>query len=253
MIVTRSVGYDHIDLEVCKKRDIRVCHVPDYGSHVIAEHVFALLLSTVRCVREGDENVERCEFGLHGIARGIALKNKTIGIIGTGKIGHHVAKIAGCGFGMKVLAYDVQPDPELMKTCSVEYAETLEEIWKRADIISLHVPMLPSTKHMINKDTLAQMKDRVIIVNTARGGLIETKAFVDAVKSGKVAYAALDVLEHEENIAEDMALIDLPQVITTPHIAFYADDAVESLYDQSFDEIEAFSAGKEAIHPVSGI
>ncbi len=252
LIVTRSVGYDHIDLKIAKERGIPVCNVPDYGSHVIAEHVFALLLSTIRCVKEGDEKVEKCSFDFHGL-RGVALKGKTLGLIGTGKIGKNVARIASLGFLMDVIAYDVQQDTDAARENHFTYVDKIEEVFEKSDIISLHVPFLPSTKHLINKETIGKMRDKVIIINTARGGVIQTSALVEALKSGKISYAALDVLEHEKNIMENEELIHLPNVVVTPHIAFYADDSMRKMYSESLLSIERFIENKELVHQVMGV
>ncbi len=205
MIMTRSVGYDHIDLEAANKKDVIVANVPDYGSHVISEFVFALLLSGLRRIGEGDERVEKEEFSPVGL-KGFALKGKKMGVVGTGKIGRNVTRIASMGFLMNVLAYDPYPNEEMAEENHFSYAD-LETIWEKSDIVTLHCPLLPDTKHLINEESLSSMKDGVIIVNTSRGGIIKTEALVSALKSGKVSYAFLDVLEHENNIAKDKELI----------------------------------------------
>jgi len=248
LLSTRSVGYDHIDLEECAKRKITVCNVPDYGSYVIAEHVFALLLGTLRHIHEADERVEGGTFDYHGL-RGMALRSKTIGIVGTGKIGCQVAQIAH-GFGMKIMASDPNPQDELKNLLGVQYG-TLDEVLKESDIISLHAPLLDSTKHMIDAEEFAKMKDGVIFVNTARGALVNTVALVEALKSGKVSKALLDVMENEKDYEENKELIDHPNAITTPHIAFYADDSMRNMYLDCFESIAQWQAGKEPEHTVS--
>lgn len=247
LLVTRSVGSEHIDLEACKKRGISVCNVPDYGSHVIAEHVFALLLSALRHVREGDERVEGGTFDYRGL-RGITLRGKTIGIVGTGKIGRRVAGIAH-GFGMKILAVDKCRTMELVDLLGVAYVD-LDEFLARSDIITLHLPALPDTDHFIDERAIAKMKDGVILVNTARGALIDSHALLRGLKSGKIAYALLDVLEHEKNFEENKELIGLPQVVTTPHIAFYADDSMRNMYLDAFESIEQWKSGHVPEHIV---
>jgi D-lactate dehydrogenase len=247
LIATRSVGFNHIDLEECAKRKIVVCNVPDYGSHVIAEHVYALLLGTLRHIHEGDERVEKGNFDYRGL-RGITLRGKTIGVVGTGKIGAHVCRVAH-GFGMKVLAVDRCRTLELEELFGVKYVE-MEELIKGADIISLHLPLLDATKHIIDKEEFDQMKDGVILINTARGGLVNTDALVEALGSGKVAYALLDVLENEKDYEENKELIEHPNAITTPHIAFYSDESMKNMYDDCFESIEQFTAGKEPGHVV---
>jgi D-lactate dehydrogenase len=158
LIITRSVGYNHIDLIATQERDIPVCNVPDYGAHAIAEHVFALLLSSVRWVKEGDSRVELNYFDFKGL-RGISLKGKTLGLIGTGKIGKNVARIASLGFLMDVIASDPYPDEDAARECHFKYVSQ-DEIWKQSDIISLHAPLLDSTHHMINKNSIKKMKKR---------------------------------------------------------------------------------------------
>ncbi len=253
LIVTRSVGYDHIDLQTCKERGITVCNVPDYGSHVIAEHVFALLLSTLRHIPEGDRTVEGGTFDYHGL-RGMALRGKTLGIVGTGKIGRKVAEIAH-GFGMEILAADQCRTMELVEQLGLRYVP-LSELLSHSDVITLHLPDTKETKHMIDASAFSQMKNGVVLVNTARGSLIDSQALLDALKSGKIAYALLDVLEHEQNFAENKKLIAHPNVVTTPHIAFYADDSMHNMYIDAFQSIEQWQAGKEpehVIHPLNVI
>lgn len=247
LLVTRSVGYDHIDLDACTERGIVVCNVPDYGSHVIAEHVFALLLSTLRHIHEGDVKVREGIFDYHGL-RGMALRGKTIGIIGTGKIGRKVAKIAS-GFGMKILAVDQCRNTELEDLLGVRYV-TLEELLKQGDIITLHVPATKETEHMIDAQAFSLMKNGVILVNTARGSLIDSHALLDALKAGNVSWALLDVLEHEQNFEENRELVNHPHVVTTPHIAFYADDSMRNMYLDCFHSIEQHLRGGEPEHRV---
>lgn len=246
LILTRSVGYDHIDLKAAKEKGVMVCHIADYGSHVISEFVFALLLSGIRHIGAGDFRVEKeNNFSFQGL-RGMALKGKTLGIIGTGKIGLNVARIASLGFLMKVIAYDPYPNYEQAENNHFKYVR-LNTVYSQADIISLHCPLLDDTYHMINSKSIAQMKDGVVLVNTSRGAIINTPDLVKAIKSTKVAYAFLDVLEHEQNIKEDKDLINLPQVISTPHIAFYADDSMDKMYELSFKIIKDFINNKKEI------
>ncbi|MFA7682137.1 MAG: NAD(P)-dependent oxidoreductase [Candidatus Peribacteraceae bacterium] len=245
LLCTRSVGFDHIDLATCAQRNITVCNVPDYGSHVIAEHVFALLLGTLRHIHEGDKRVEGGAFDYRGL-RGKTLRGKTISIVGTGKIGCRVAQIAH-GFGMKILAVDRCRNIELEELLHVRYVEMAEAL-RQSDILSLHLPLLDTTKHIIDAKAFAQMKDGAILINTARGGLVESKALVNALKSGKVSYALLDVMENEKDFEENRELIAHPNAITTPHIAFYADDSMFNMYSDCFDSIEQWKEGKTPEH-----
>jgi D-lactate dehydrogenase len=247
LLCTRSVGYDHLDLAYCKEREITVCNVPDYGSHVIAEHVFALLLSTLRHIVVGTERVRQGIFDYRGL-RGMALRDKTLGIIGTGKIGKKVAEIAH-GFGMRIVAQDVYQNAEIVEKYGVTYVER-DELYATSDIITLHAPALPATKHMINAQAFSQMKDGVILVNTARGSLIDSEALLAALESGKVAMALLDVLENESSVAVDKKLVHHPHVVTTPHIAFYADDSVRTMYADCLESIAQYMRGEKPGHVV---
>lgn len=247
LVCTRSVGFDHIDLGTCKERGITVCNVPDYGSHVIAEHVFALLLGTLRHITEGNRRVNEGTFDYHGL-KGMALNGKTLGIVGTGKIGRKVAQLAHA-FEMRILAQDICIVHELEEKYGVKYVER-DELFREAEIISLHAPSLPATKGMINTESIAQMKDGVIIVNTARGSLIDSKALLAGLESGKVRYALLDVLENESSVDEDKTLTRHPRVITTPHIAFYADDSVRTMYVDCLESIHTWLKGEKPLHVV---
>ncbi|OGJ49210.1 hypothetical protein A2335_05015 [Candidatus Peregrinibacteria bacterium RIFOXYB2_FULL_32_7] len=252
LIVTRSVGYDHIDLNAAKEKGIKICNVPDYGSHVIAEHVFALLLCGLRHISEGDDRVEKNhKFDFHGL-RGMALKAKTLGLIGTGKIGKNVARIASLGFLMNVIAYDPYPDEDAARENHFQYV-SLDKLLQKSDIISLHCPLLPNTKHIINKKSIEKMKNGIVIVNTSRGEIIETKALLTGLKSKKISHVFLDVLEHEKNLAENKEIINFPEVIVTPHIAFYADDSMKKMYEEAFSSIKKFLKGEKLMHQVEGI
>lgn len=250
LLCTRSVGYDHIDLNYCHEKNIIVCNVPDYGSHVIAEHVFALLLGTLRHISEGNRRVREGIFSYHGL-RGMALQGKTLGVVGTGKIGRKVVKIAH-GFGMRIIAYDVFQVKELCEEFGLEYVD-LPELLTQSDIITLHAPSLPSTQHMINAEAIARMKEGVVIVNTARGSLIDTEALLDALNTGKIRAALLDVLEHEANVKEDTRLVHHPRVITTPHIAFYADDSVRNMFEDCFTSIDEWLTNGQPAHTVKPV
>lgn len=250
LLCTRSVGVDHIDLKACKARGITVCNVPDYGSHVIAEHVFALLLSTIRHIPEGDARMEAGKFDYRGL-RGLSLRGKTMGIVGTGKIGRKVAQIAH-GFGMKILAVDVCRVMELEDLLGVKYVE-LPDLLRQSDIITLHVPALPETRHMINDQVVTQLKKGSILINTARGELIDSSALLTGLNAGIIRYALLDVMEHERNFAENEALIMHPNVVTTPHVAFYAEESMNNMYDDCFTSIQTFIAGDEPEHTVQPV
>ena len=197
-IATRSTGFNHIDLNCCKKKEILVSNVPAYGSHTVAEYSFALLLCLIRKIYNSYQRIrESGSFTLEGL-RGEELFGKTLGVIGTGQIGTEVIKIAK-GFSMNVIAYDKYPKEVLTEQLGFKYV-SFEELLSQADIITLHVPYNKETHHLLNKDNLSKTKKGVYIINTARGGIIETQALYKALKSGQVGGAALDVLEEEGDL-----------------------------------------------------
>lgn len=247
LLCTRSVGYDHIDLAACREKGVTVCNVPDYGSHVIAEHVFALLLSAVRHVREGMDRVRGGSFDYRGL-RGMALQGKTMGLLGTGKIGRAVARIAR-GFGMDILGSDPYPSPVFEAELGGRYVP-VDELLERSDVLSLHMPASDATRHFLDRRAFARMKRGAVLVNTARGALVDSQALLEALDAGVIAYALLDVLEHEHDLTKDEALIRHPRVIVTPHIAFYADDSMRSMYADSLRSIAQWMAGEEPEHSV---
>ncbi len=252
MVAVRTVGYNNVDLQWCKKNKIPVSNVPDYGSHVIAEHAFALLLSSLRNIMEGRERTRKNQFKWQGL-RGTALKGKTLGVLGTGKIGENTCRIASKGFLMDVIAYDVYPEKSKAKKCGFTYVKNLDELWQKSDIISLHAPLCEETKYVVDAKAIKKMKDGVVIINTARGGLIDTPALIKAVKSGKVAKAAIDVLEHENNIKKDKKILHTKNILVTPHIAFYADDSMELMFSEAISSIKQFMSGKKILHEVKSI
>ncbi len=261
VIATRSTGFDHIDLEYCKSKDISVLSVPAYGERTVAEYAFALLLSLSRKVFDGVYRVKhRGQFNSDGLT-GFDLFEKTIGIIGTGKIGCHVAMIAQ-GFGMKILASDIRENEELVKNCGVKYV-SLEELLASSDVITLHAPYLPATHHMLNAGNLAKVKKGSYLINTARGALVDSQALVICLKSGQLAGAALDVLEEEGYIGEELELLKahpkeeeligilathelmtMPNVIITPHNAFNTEEALNRIWSTTYSNISSFETGQ---------
>ena len=262
-ITTRSTGYDHIDLEACKKRDIEVSNVPDYGANTVAEFTFGLLLSLVRKIHIGYDQVrETGSFSVEGL-RGIDLQGKKLGVVGTGHIGRNVIRIAR-GFGMDVIAYDKFPNEDLAKKYEFEY-KNLNDVFRESDIITLHVPYSKETHHMIDQEVLNEIiSDNAYLVNTSRGGIVDTEALVHALKNGKLAGAALDVLEeegvikdelqffveghpHEVNLKTVLAnhiLIDMPNVIVTPHNAFNTKEALLRILDTTLSNLQTFVDGE---------
>jgi D-lactate dehydrogenase len=264
LIATRSTGYDHIDLEAAKARGIAVANVPSYGEHTVAEFAFALILALSRRIIDADESVRATgTFSSKGL-RGFDLSGKTIGVVGCGHIGLHVIKMAN-GFDMKVLGFDVHPDPELARTLNFTYA-ALPELLATADIITLHVPYNTHTHHLISRENIGGIKKGAYLVNTSRGAVVETNALVEALQKGILAGAALDVLEEEGELADEMLflttahpqeeglkialenhyLISHPRVIVTPHVAFDTKEAIERILDTTIENIERFEAGAPA-------
>jgi len=260
LIATRSTGYDHIDLAAAAARSIAVVNVPFYGENTVAEFAFALLLALSRRVIDADERVRGGVFSPKNL-RGFDLAGKTLGIVGTGHIGAHMIRMAQ-GFGMRVIGFDAFPNAELSHTLGFEYA-TLPDLLAQSDIITLHVPYNEHTHHLISKENIGGIKRGAYLINTARGAVVETDALVDALKSGVLAGAALDVLEEEGDLADATALlsaphpneatlkvmlqnhylIDHPRVIVTTHLAFNTQEAVERILSTTVENIRSFAAG----------
>ncbi|RMF05647.1 hydroxyacid dehydrogenase [Candidatus Woesearchaeota archaeon] len=260
LVATRSTGYDHIDIRECAKRKVTVCNVPYYGENTVAEHTFALILALSRNVHKSYVRSLRRDFSIEGL-QGFDLKGKTLGVVGAGRIGLHVIRI-GRGFGMNVLAYDVHPDKWLSEVMHFNYVP-LEELLKKSDIITLHVPYNEHTHHLINRETLKLVKKGTILINTSRGAVVDTDALIEALESGKLGGAGLDVLEGEEYIKEekqllydknktealgsiikDHILLNMDNVVFTPHIAFYSKEALERIWQTTVDNILAFEKGE---------
>jgi len=257
LIVTLSTGFDHIELKECKKRKITVCNVPHYGENTVAEHTFALILNLTRMIHKAYERTIRGDFTIEGL-RGIDLQGKTIGVAGVGSIGQHVIRIAK-GFEMNVIAYDKFKNIKLAKNLGFKYVN-LDYLLKVSNIVTLHVPYNKSTHHLIDKLAISKMKKGVLIINTARGGIIETEALLDGLQSGKVGGAGLDVLEGEclikeekqilsknfmkecdlRTVLQDHMLLRQPNVIITPHNAFNSWEALHRILDTSIFNINSF-------------
>lgn len=262
-IATRSTGYDHIDMEAATKRDIVVSSVPHYGVRTVAEYTFALLFALSRNAFRSYTDLQRdVSLSRLEVYEGFNLYGKKLGVVGTGAIGKRVCEIAR-GIGMEVIACDLTPDEQLVKRLDVTYAP-LEELLASADVVSLHVPSTPATHHLIDQAHLALMKTGAYLINTARGEIVNTKALVEALENGHLAGAGLDVLEGEHAMREEAellsadgtdeaiwstlvanhALIDMPNVIVTPHIAFNTVEAKQEITSVTVDNIKAFKAGE---------
>lgn len=256
-IATRSIAYDHIDLDACRERKIAVSNVPAYGSHSVAEYAFALILALSRNLYQAiDRMRETGSFSLDGL-RGRELHGKTLGVIGTGRIGSQVIRAAK-GFGMRVLAYDTRQNLQLAGELNFTYLP-LEALLGASDVITVHVPYLAVTHHLLNRENLRKAKRGALLINTARGGVIETEGLVQALQAGILGGAALDVLEEEgvikeerelilhshpdernlKSISQNHVLIGMPNVIVSPHNAFNTQEALEEILQVTAENIRA--------------
>lgn len=260
LIATRSTGYDHIDLTTCRKRGIVVSNVPSYGENTVAEHTFALILSLSRRLKESFERTSHGNFSLEGL-RGFDLKGRTLGIVGLGRIGRKVARIAH-GFGMKILAFDVRQDKTLVQELNLSYTG-LVELLAHSDIITLHVPYNEQTDHLINKENIKLFKPGSLLINTARGGVVDTEAVIYGLDKKILAGVGLDVLEGEALIKEERQLLskNLPKerlkdlltnhillkyenVVVTPHNAFNSGEALQRILETTVENIHSFLKDK---------
>lgn len=260
LIATRSTGFDHIDINTCKKKGIAIANVPFYGENTVAEHTFALILALSRKVHQAYFRTIRGDFSFEGL-QGFDLKGKILGIIGTGHIGIHAIRIAK-GFGMTVLASDVVQNNFMAETLGFQYVP-FEELLAHSDIISLHAPYRKETHHMINKNNINKIKKGALLINTARGGLVETEALALALDQGILSGAGLDVLEGEELIKEERQilskeysidhlktllqnhmLLNRENVVITPHIAFNSKEAFLRILETTAENISAYLEGR---------
>jgi D-lactate dehydrogenase len=262
LIATRSTGFDHINLDYCRKNDIAVCNVPSYGCETVAEHVFGLLLTISHHLVEVIDRTRRGDFSLKGLT-GFDLRGKTIGVIGTGEIGACVIEIAR-GFGMHIVAYDTRPRQELAAEFGFDYM-ALDDLLAAADVITLHIPASDKTHQFIAAEAFDKMKRGVILINTARGSVVDVQALVQAISEGKVSAAGLDVLPEEPVIREEAELLRsaareeydktallaghillrLRNVVITPHSAFNTREAIGRILDTTVENIKAFTGGEE--------
>jgi len=267
LIATRSTGFDHINVPVCESKGIVVSNVPTYGENTVAEHCFALILALSRNVHKAYIRTTAGDFSLDGL-RGFDLKGKTIGIVGTGHIGLHAIRIAK-GFGMNVLAYDLAPSRMAAEVLGYEYT-TLDDLLGRSDIISLHAPLTKDTYHLIGEATVDKIKRGALLINTARGGLVDTQTLLRALDEGILGGAGLDVIEGENVFSEEKQLLRNPQanldqlrqavlnnallrrsdLVITPHMAFDSKEAVERILTTTEENIVSFRAGepKNKVH-----
>ena len=239
-----AVGFNNIDVEEAKKRGMTITNTPGALTDTVAEHTIALILSLTCRIVEGDSFTRRGKFKgwapMHLL--GMDLKGKTLGILGAGRIGSRVAHHAKNGFDMNIIYFDVKRNEEFEKEHSAKYFGTADEVLKEADVISVHVPLLDSTRHLINKERLAMMKKTAYLVNTSRGPVIDEQALVEALKNGVIKGAALDVFENEPKLAKGLSKLD--NAVITPHIASATEKARDEMAILAATNIIAFFEGK---------
>lgn len=254
VLLLRCAGFDSVDLDAAKECGLPVLRVPAYSPQSVAEQGAALLMAVNRMSHHSYARTTKFNFNISGLT-GIALYGKTAGVIGTGKIGQCMIDILK-GFGMNIIAYDAFPNPNL----GLEYV-TLDELYARADVISIHCPLMPATRHMINADAIAKMKDDVIFINVARGGLVDSEALADALEAGKFRGVGADVCEKEhEYFFEDCTdapkdptlarLLACPRFLLSGHQAFLTVDALDAIATISLDNAKAFLEGAELVNEV---
>ncbi|WP_028972783.1 2-hydroxyacid dehydrogenase [Spirochaeta cellobiosiphila] len=258
VLIMRCAGYNNVDLKSAHKR-IHVLRVPAYSPYAVAEHALALIMTVNRKTHKAYIRTKESNFTLRGLT-GFDMHGKTMGIIGTGKIGQVMIGLLK-GFGMNIVAYDPYPNEQASQELGFTY-KSLDELFQSADIISLHCPLTPETQYIIGAHAISQMKQGVIIINTGRGGLIDSKALVDGLKNRKIGAAGLDVYEEEgdyffedmsiEGITDDTLarLLSFPNVLITSHQAFLTHEALNNIAETSLDNVKAYLAGEKLVNEV---
>jgi D-lactate dehydrogenase len=259
-IALRCAGFNHVDLAAAHALGIRIARVPEYSPYAVAEHAVALILSLNRKIPKAHARVREGNFTLDGL-EGFDLHGKTVAVIGTGRIGQVLAQIMR-GFGCEVLLVDLYPNEAFARDTGCTYV-SLDEAYRRADIISLHVPLTPDTLHVIDPGAIARMKPGVMLINTGRGGLIDTKALIGGLKSGRIGAAGLDVYEEEAGIffcdlsdaviQDDLLarLMTFPNVLITAHQAFLTREALHNIAETTLANLTAFASGAAMANEVT--
>lgn len=261
LVALRSAGYNHVDLRVAAELGLEVVRVPAYSPHAVAEHTLALILALNRKTHRAFNRVREGNFSLEGLL-GFDLHGRTVGIVGTGQIGSVFARLMR-GFGCQLLAHDPYPNEECRRM-GVEYVE-LGELFSRSHIISLHCPLTPETRHLIDWAAVEKMQEGVTLINTSRGAIIDTRAVIRGLKAGVIGYLGLDVYEEEENLFfEDLSseviqddvfarLLTFPNVLITGHQGFFTREALGNIAQTTVDNITAFETGRGEMHRVTYI
>lgn len=252
LVALRSAGFSHVDLEAASELGLTVVRVPAYSPEAVAEHTVALMLALARRIPRAFNRVREGNFELEGLL-GFDLHGKTIGIVGTGRIGVAVARVLK-GFGCRLIAYDVDENAEAA-SLGVEYV-SLEELYEGSDVVTLHCPLVPATYHLIDAEAVGRMRDGVMMINTSRGQVIDTPAVIDALKTGKIGYLGLDVYEEEGDLffrdlsnqvmTDDVfaRLLTFPNVVITAHQAFFTQEALTNIAETTLANISAFESGQ---------
>ncbi len=250
-ITTRAAGYDNIDLEKAAQLGIKIAHVPEYSPYAIAEHAIAMMLALNRKLLLSSKQVHENNFSLSKLV-GFNMKGKVVGIIGTGKTGRVVAKILD-GFGCVILAYDIKPDKSL-EQFHVQYVD-IDTLYSKSDIITIHAPLNKETRYLINNESIEKMKTGVMLINTGRGAILNTRDVIEAVKSGKIGYLGMDVYENEKNLYfEDRSdeqlqdidfacLLSLKNVLITGHQAFLTTEALQNIAQTTMYNLNCWDKG----------
>jgi len=250
-IVLRCAGFNNVDAKAAERHNIEILRVPAYSPQAVAEHALALMMTLNRKTHKAYNRVRDGNFTLEGLL-GFDLFEKTAGVIGTGRIGQETVRIL-TGLGLKVLAYDPYPN-ERVTELGGQYV-SLDQLYAQSDIISLHVPLIPQTEHMINRETMAKMKPGVMLINTSRGGLMQAKDLIDGLKSGQIGYLGIDVYEQEDNLffedhSEEIIhddvferLITFPNVLITAHQAFFTQEALDNITATTLDNLQDVKRG----------
>ncbi len=249
LIALRCAGYNNVDLKAAEELGLTVVRVPAYSPHAVAEHTVGLMLTLSRKYHRAYNRVREGNFSLEGLL-GFDFHCKTVGVVGTGKIGAIVAKILNNGFECNVLAYDKHPNAEL-KELGIRYVD-LNTLYAQSDVITLHCPLTPETAHLINATAVEKMKKGVMLINTSRGGIVDTQAVIEGLKSGHIGSVGLDVYEEEGDLFfEDLSshviqddtftrLLTFPNVIITGHQAFFTQEALDSIAETTLSNITSF-------------
>lgn len=258
LIALRCAGFNNVDLAAANEFNIKVVRVPAYSPHAVAEHALAMIMTLNRKIHKSFNRIREQNFSLNGLL-GFDLYRKTAGVIGTGNIGEVFCRIMRA-LGCQVLAYDIQKNTQL-EEAGVRYA-SLKELFTESHIISLHCPLNEHTRYMINEDTIGQMKKGVMLINTSRGALIDTKAVINGLKSQQIGYLGIDVYEQEENlffrnlsdeiIQDDVIarLMSFPNVLITSHQGFFTFEALSQIAETTLSNIKAFAANDKLVNEV---